>query len=449
MDYPKHEFSKYINHEMSSNNLYVSDDPDDKKNLAYKLKNLRCDGDIMLEPRLVEYLKKKQYFTDNNIKPCISLEREFQITNDDLQRIRDFMQGKRNIYVDENKVSKDRKKALKKSKEKKHRLMFPSSALRKDDPRVPKPKGFDVHQQVVNRGMFVADGVNEWYDEEPLKEVSPNMDVRDIQPVPHRGGQYGHPGHNATGFDFNDTRYDPRGDLRMYRGHKELETNDKNTSQYKVDWERKYDGYHCNEDPYHTNMNSKKHKKKKKSKRAKYPECRDDEKMKQVRQPKYLPSNYVDLGGDLSNNHFAGVEDGLNPGDLDELWNVSNRKEGKVEIDGYRKEFYREKPPKVAVNANKGLNHSYRDIATDFDDFDGLNDIEGDFTEIETCMQHGMPSNTRKSYGYRNDVEHKFQYINEDFNDPDHTVLPFPRGGVSTRLQNKRLNSEPHRRDTY
>lgn len=58
-------------------------------------------------------------------------------------------------------------------------------------------------------------------------------------------------------------------------------------------------------------------------------------------------------------------------------------------------------------------------------------------TEHIADMQLGMPSQTHKSYGYDNPYEHYYDYIDEDIQDPNHIVLPFPRGGESARLVNK------------
>lgn len=58
--------------------------------------------------------------------------------------------------------------------------------------------------------------------------------------------------------------------------------------------------------------------------------------------------------------------------------------------------------------------------------------------EIMTDIMLGMPSHTRKSYGFNDSFEHSFDYIDNDIQDPDHVVLPFPRGGISARLENKK-----------
>lgn len=59
--------------------------------------NFECNN-MMLEPRLQEYIKKKQYYKKNNIMPVISAEQEFSINGEDVKRIKAFLKGKKNIY---------------------------------------------------------------------------------------------------------------------------------------------------------------------------------------------------------------------------------------------------------------------------------------------------------------------------------------------------------------
>lgn len=51
-------------------------------------------NEITLEPRLVEYLRKKKLYKQNNIH-SISLEREFSITNSDIAKIKNYLAGKK------------------------------------------------------------------------------------------------------------------------------------------------------------------------------------------------------------------------------------------------------------------------------------------------------------------------------------------------------------------
>jgi len=61
------------------------------------------------------------------------------------------------------------------------------------------------------------------------------------------------------------------------------------------------------------------------------------------------------------------------------------------------------------------------------------------------CITAGLPERNAKfkSLGYPSSSDHSFQYISEDIQDPKHTVLPFPRGGNLTRLENNFVRARP------
>lgn len=61
--------------------------------------------------------------------------------------------------------------------------------------------------------------------------------------------------------------------------------------------------------------------------------------------------------------------------------------------------------------------------------------------DIMSELVSGMPSHTRKTYGYDDAFEHTMGYIDGDIQSSNHTVLPFPRGGVSSRLSNKQSSN--------
>lgn len=369
--YPQHEFSKYIDGNMSfDNKVYPTAPASRKSNMVYQLKNIRCDGGLSLEPRLQEYIKKKKRYKDDNIKPCISLEREFMITKDDLSKIKAFMKGNRNIYGMTDWPMRDicHKKPI-----------FPSKGLR-DDPRVPKPVKPEIHTPVKNRGMFYPETGSSYYDD-PFKTLDKPIDLRDVQ-----------------GFDLDDTRFDPRSDPKMFAGREE---NSRDASHYQV--RRK--------------QVSNKHKKKVASRRKKS--------MKDI----------IGYTNDVNNNMDVTIFPNSR---LDTLMNMSDRYKKldepvyqDVPNMKYEKDYV---VPNITYRSNQNLTSDY------------LGDNEYGDVNLETCMTHGMPTHTTKSYGYRNPSEHYYQYIDDDIQDPDHVVLPFPRGGIPTRLENTQT-AEPYYRD--
>ena len=365
MEYPEHEFSKYIDTTMSFTNeiSYPTIPANDKSNLVYQLKNIRCDGGLSLEPRLQEYMKKKKRYKDNNIKPCISLEREFQITRDDLNKIKAFLKGKRNQYTPEQSWLKKNICLDKQS--------FPSKDFRDNDSRVIKPNKPDKNEDVINRGMFYP-GSDKQYYEDPLKEESQLMDARDF----------------TSGFNL-DSRFDPRTDPRMYPGNETANINP-HMSQYKV--------RHQQIDP----------KIKKRIRRSR-------------RRSKKNLSGYIDICKEKG----ACQDHDDKP--------IYRKTPGMEREEGYV-------VPKIAHEANRNINqhlstNGYLDPTQEYGD-----------VGLETCMIHGMPSRTLKSYGFRNPVEHYFQYIDDDIQNPNNVVFPIPRGGISTRIDNAK-QARPYYRD--
>lgn len=61
-------------------------------------------------------------------------------------------------------------------------------------------------------------------------------------------------------------------------------------------------------------------------------------------------------------------------------------------------------------------------------------------------MMLGVPSHTKKTYGFNDQFEHSFSYIDGDIQNKDHVVLPFSRGGDSARITNTRQGMT---RDVY
>jgi hypothetical protein len=62
-------------------------------------KNEICNDDIMLDPRLRNYIQYRKAYERDCIDTGVSLEKMFQISNEDLQTIRQFTRGKRDFYT--------------------------------------------------------------------------------------------------------------------------------------------------------------------------------------------------------------------------------------------------------------------------------------------------------------------------------------------------------------
>jgi hypothetical protein len=239
--YPQHKYSDYIDQRSSCSNVFYPS----KEDIVNKLKNMRCDGNIMLEPRLQEYIKKKKYYKENNIDPCISLEDQYQITNRDKRMLRDFFRGKKDIYNDCNRYQN--------KSSTKRRQYFPSKEYRDSDPKFNKIKiKKEKFDKPKNRGMFVPDKGKPLY-EDPIQNVD-IMDSRLLSNTYNKNldntfnklqdNSYNNKqehmkdksecqyNKNFNGFKLNDTRFDPRTDPKMNPG---FEKHNKYDSQYRID----------------------------------------------------------------------------------------------------------------------------------------------------------------------------------------------------------------------
>jgi hypothetical protein len=58
-----------------------------------------CNNGIMLDPRLRNYIQYKKAYDKNGIDTGVPLEKMFQISKEDLQTIRKFRRGKRDLYT--------------------------------------------------------------------------------------------------------------------------------------------------------------------------------------------------------------------------------------------------------------------------------------------------------------------------------------------------------------
>lgn len=124
------------------------------------LKDIGCNDDTTLEPRLQEYLKKKALYKDNNIIPQVPLEKEFQIEDHDLITIRRFMDGDKNI-----------------NHSKRHLI---NNIKQKTKPKFEygQTRHVTVYKQPKNYGMFA--GEDKHYDCDIDTKMPLFLDARDL-----------------------------------------------------------------------------------------------------------------------------------------------------------------------------------------------------------------------------------------------------------------------------
>lgn len=348
---------------------------EDKRHLVDLLKNMTCDGDIMLEPRLQEYLKKKHFYkTTKNIEPCISPEKEYLITNQDKKILRAFLNGQRDVYDKDNKLNPFAKVCKQKKQ------YFPSRELM-NDPRIPQ---IEKEQRnlcgiPINRGMFVPEDNSRYY-EDPIQPLERILDSRDFS-------------NDGKGWDTSHMRFQPRLDPLM--DPIGIETHDKHESQFRID-----------PDPRNKYIIS---------------DLLKQEKSKQCTPHGKFNSNKVFKNYNLIDHDNIGIQKRYG----EELESTFSQM---ADMDTDHKVVI----PSVASRSKKDINTSAYRMET-------FNDLERRDLDVESQMILGMPSYRlhNRSYGYRNPEDHYFDFIDQEF--AFEPIEDWDRGGAATRNDNKGL----------
>jgi hypothetical protein len=334
--------------------------------------NVTGSNNIMLEPRLQEYMKKRKYYKDNNINPTIPLEKEFSISNTDKKLLKLFLNGNTNVYK-----QSEYEKII---SQKKKQQSFPSTHF-KEDSRVLKMNKPD-NSTPINRGMFVPENKSRYYEDPIVEQPHKITDSRDFTE------------NNFKKFrgDINELKFNPRVDPKINPGFEEY---DKCESPYRVKDGSCYDS--CapkNKKPYNKNLKNN------------YNDYNND--------PHQSFFNY-DLVDNYSQHKKSHDQDKFKKSENGSL-SIYDRN-----MDPISRKHHVFKDQKIAPHPDS--------IAYNSRNFDA---------DLESELIRGMPATRphNKSYGYRDTFENHFDYIDDDFQNPDNTDI-WIRGGEATRLDNK------------
>lgn len=146
------QYQKYFNNNFNFNNEVMNE------KMSGSCLQMKCENNIMLEPRLQEYIKKKKTYKKSGFVPCISLEKQYQITEMDIKVMKAFLKGNKQIYgkyfiTDNIERAKDF--------DEENKNFFPSRHFEKD-PRVPDIKK-PCYDKPVNMGMFADENTGSPY----------------------------------------------------------------------------------------------------------------------------------------------------------------------------------------------------------------------------------------------------------------------------------------------
>lgn len=318
---------------------------------------------ISLEPRLQEYVNKKKQYKINKVQPSVPLEKEFNITREDMHIINNYMKGfeisNKNFDIlnlsasnDTNKFSDLKSAYLDNNTIKENRNLL------KEDPRLLRMK-------------------------EKIEKDKRNVQKRD----------------NYEHFDFTPTLNIPENvNYDTQKQDRFLELDYDLTKHHTQNYER-------------TNM-------------------------RKYNNPPQIQYNTFNPYG-LTEQQF--------PFEQKDNLNINKVKVYTDKIDNtYQFESELDTDHKVVIPAMYYKNKRYNSR----ENCDNPNEIKMRDINFDDYLRNSNPTRKTKSLGYRNPVEHYFNYISEDIQDPRHIVLDFPRGGEVTRQYNKQ-NAKKYTREIY
>lgn len=356
---------------------------DNEQDYDIDIDQVMCNAPLSLEPRLQEYLNKKKYYGENNIKPVVPLEQEYMITDNDRRTVITFLNGDQDIYN----FTKAKQSTIGMETVAPTKNFFPSSKF-KPDKRLEKMK---------------------------------EKQKRDREAIRQRNN-YGNMSEssNITNLKFSTQTGD---DDHLYKSQRQS-INDAYDAPLFLDSK-----YSEQENKYRINYKPDKLTEQHIPSTIQYKQTKHYEKPinKHNKSNDYLPH-------DTNVNKIIGNLDTY----VDHTNTIYHQN---LEMDTDQKVI----KPALNTNGKCNLNTSRYQPIPYMGTKAGLKDIN-----IANSLQCGLPSRGSKSYGYKNPSEHYFDYIDGDIQKPEHTVLPFPRGGMQTRYDNHGDKYRPkYGRDIY
>lgn len=328
-----------------------------------------------LEPRLIEYIKKKKYYKENGIEDHF-LEKEFDIGKNDIEKIKKYFQGKKlkknSGYTDMISPSSS---------------SFPSDELQKDHRfervKIKQMRDKEAREQRGNYDMMARD-----YDM-----------YRDDRKFA-----------SAYGNDFK-SRFNPQVWFEGSKDNKEWESDEEIENPYELN---KKNVVSQNQVTHMRRRNDNPKVYKHTTPNIRYEDrvtwgCNKD-----------LASNNYSLDSIMNNLDTYNNNVKRTPKDH----NKNNNKLYKNIIDD---NIVMDNGRKIQKNKKENENVYQTDVK--------ISNKKMKDVDVENYLCYGNgPSRGAKSLGYPNPAEHYFQYISNDISKPEHTVFD---PGMSSRLYNK------------
>jgi hypothetical protein len=332
------------------------------------------DDNMTLEPRLVEYLRKKKYFQENNIENQ-NLEKDFHITDKDTIKLRAHFRGdkrgeiKTNDYINTSDSN------------------FPSSKF-KHDPRFDRikkkqEKEEDAQVQRKNYGL-INRGFDMYRDDRPFA--------------------------SACGDDFKNTEFHPR---QWFENSKDIAKSET--------WNPRVPTIGNND--LSDSCEEISHNKKSLHESNTYVH------------PKSIYNGYLPQRSKIENDPHS-LDSII--GKLDSYRNKVNSGptyQVKNQLDLNSKVIL----PNIKCNNKRETENSYQAVP-----FMGRNNSGNRDIDVDTFVRLNAGTRNSRSVGYPNPVDHYFNFISDDIQQPDHVVN---MRGLPSRLLNKQVARPMTNRD--
>lgn len=332
------------------------------------MNSIYCNGEITLEPRLQEYVNKLRYYKNNNIAPCIDLEREFQITSEDRVLLKQFLSGNKNVYGQnfQNSLNQNNSGFVQtgfQSNEFKNDPRFArlQKKLQRDREANQMRYSYGNNNQAVQQFLYENNNQNFTTDEQFFKEQEDNLFL----------------------------------DSKPYMSDYYLNVKNKSDRVYHYEPQIQY------------------------KQRLAYKQKGDSRELPHAYNLSQIITE-LDTYRDLTNTDYQ------NSSYFDMNTKVNT--------------------PAIYSNNKRNINTSKYQAVPFMKKIGGQMDVD-----VENKLMKGLPDTNAKfkSIGYPNPSEHYFDYISNDMQKPEHTVLPFARGGESARLLNDYKRAKPYIREIY
>lgn len=360
-----------------------------------------CEGNVMFEPRLLQYITKVNEYKKLGTKVPPYIKVQYGITEEDIKKINAFMKGDRKIYNHENRDKYTSKKPQKK-------ILFPSDELKpEDDPRLQLlkkkverdkealKKRYDYSEYDNNIG-FLDNGrtfeqVNNFYDNGNNKPKESDWDKNFKETIPKNLKK---PKPSTVSNKLDNNAFNSSNTLDNFYRLNNTGDEDQPLFQdsHKDSYKSKYlEAYKPNSALIYNNP------------------------------PKISYHNALHYGNNNDLPHGK-----INPNLFNDLTNYD-------------------------CNVNKVFNyqHSMYDSNSEQDFSCKHKSNYENLFEKEKVDDYGVIDTKKKSFGYRNPSELYFDYINNDMQNPDHVVMATPRGGIMTRNDNRTVARKYVTRETF